>query len=110
MGRAALDEALVYALNAVFYKDVQSGNRELAALVDAPWARICATVDPSRPGALDDLRECLGDLNACAVRLFPGYHGYAIGDPAVLRFLEDLQEARPGLPVGRSDYECDGQA
>ena len=99
LARAGIDAALVYSLGAVFYKDVQSGNRELGALRHAPWARLCAVVDPVRPGAEEDLEECVRDLGACAVRLVPGYHGYGLGDPRVEAFLRRAQGLRPGMPV-----------
>ena len=99
LARAGIGEALVYSLNAVFYKDVQRGNRELEMLSDAGWARVCAVIDATRPGALEDLRECVEGLGACAVRLFPGYHCYALDAPSVAAFLDDVQDAWPGMPA-----------
>ena len=97
--RAGIERALVYSLNAVFYKDVRSGNRELARLVGEPWARVAAVVNPARPGAWDDIEEALEKFNARAVRLFPSCHGYRLDDPFVAQFLSRLRESRPHLPV-----------
>ena len=98
--RAGIKRALVYSINAVFYKDVHSGNMELAELASGEsWAHIAAVINPTRPGALDDLNEAVAELATCAVRLFPGYHGYALDDPWVERFLSALREAHPRMPV-----------
>ena len=98
--RAGIDHALVYSLNAVFYKDVHSGNRELSVLSgEKSWARIAAVINPTHTGAEDDLNEAIEQLDARAVRLFPGYHRYRLDDPLVGDFLSRLQDRRPGLPV-----------
>ena len=99
LSRAGISQALVYSLNAVFYKDVQSGNMELAPLRDASWPEVCAVINPTRPGALEDLAESVEKLDVCAVRLFPGYHCYGLDDPKVAAFIEKSGEIRPRVPV-----------
>ena len=99
LSRAGISQALVYSLNAVFYKDAQSGNMELAPLRDASWAKVCAVINPTRPGALEDLAESVEQLGACAIRLFPGYHCYGLDDPQVGSFIEESQNIQGGLPL-----------
>jgi len=99
LARAGIDRALVYSLNAVLWKDVQSANMELACLVGSAWATPSAVVDPTRPGALRDLDEAIESLAARAVRLFPGYHCYPLDAPGVTAFFERLHHSQRRLPV-----------
>ena len=81
LDREALDMALVSALEAVMYRNVQAGNELLAARVrDHPDRLLAAAVvNPVYPQAAEDARICLAELGMKAIRLYPSYHGYDLG-------------------------------
>lgn len=106
--RAGIHAALVYSLNAVFYKDMQSGNEELVALRGASWAMTSAVVDPVAAGALRDLEESIDMLSVRAVRLFPSYHGYEISDARadwLFQYVAGLPQPLPVLVTMRLEDE-----
>ena len=85
MDREGIDRAVVSSLDAVFYRNVHHGNRELAASVAGHGDRFVpfATINPAYPAWEDDLEECVTELGMKGVRLFPMHHDYALDDPAV---------------------------
>lgn len=95
-----MDGAWVGAFEGLFYRDCGEANRGLRAAIAGhedrlrPWA----TINPAFPAWEDDLREAL-DTGMAGVRLFPNYHGYALGDPCVRELLDRVGRDRPAVPV-----------
>ena len=94
MDRLGIRQAAVSRLENVFYKDCLTGNRELHALI-APHAERFVplyTINPAFPGWQGDLDICVRELGLAAgrggLRLYPGYHRYALDGGEAARLLE----------------------
>jgi predicted TIM-barrel fold metal-dependent hydrolase len=103
MDLLGIDLAIVANLHGLFYQNPQPANAELAAWIAAePRARgrlvPFAVLNPTYPGWRDDLAVCRGELGCRGVRLFPQYHDYTPGDPALAEFLGVA--AAEDFPVG----------
>ena len=99
MDGAGIEWACVCNLHGLFYKDAHQANVELARDAGAHRDRLvlAATLNPSYVGWRDDLRRCVGDLGAAALRLFPLYHDYEMHRDAGLDLLQAATEL--GLPL-----------
>lgn len=103
MDRLGIDLAVVANLHGLFYQNPQPANAELAAWIAAePRARgrlvPFAVLNPTYPGWRDDLAVCRDELGCRGVRLYPQYHDYALGDPALAELLGVAAAA--DFPVG----------
>lgn len=74
--------AWVAMMDAIFYKDVQVANRDLAEAVKGFEDRLTpvAVINPNFPAWEEDLAECVERLGMKVVRLYPNYHDYALSD------------------------------
>lgn len=90
--------ALAGSFEGVLHRDCGAVNRRLAEEC-ARFSELLpvGTIDPGRPGWESDLEECAGELGMRAIRLFPNYHGYALGDRRFHALLE--RAATAGLLV-----------
>jgi len=90
-----IQQALVANLEGVLYKDVMPANEALAIQVARYRERLIpqAVINPAFPGWERDLRTCAGDLGFRAVRLYPNYHGYALGDACFEELLAAAEAA-----------------
>lgn len=68
---------LMSSLEAIFYNDPEQGDRQLARALP-PGYHLAMTHNPTLHYAEDEVRA--NALGAKALRLFPGYHGYAPDD------------------------------
>ncbi len=82
MDRAGIDMACVSSASAIFYRNSQAGNEELAEEVADHRDRLIpfAVINPTYAEWEHDLAVCAHDLGARGLRLYPNYHGYALGD------------------------------
>jgi uncharacterized protein len=93
--------ALITPLNSVFYKDPNEGFEELLEVIagfkKAGKIKFTLVINPALPYWRNDYNNYLGMKNVAGIRLFPGYHGYALSDKACI----DLAEAAAtdGMPV-----------
>lgn len=94
MDRAGIDRAVVGSIDAVFYKDVLPANEALAKATRRHRDRLlpAATLNPLYPGWREDLRRCAEDWDLKALRLYPQYHGYRLGDIEALRLIDAAAE------------------
>lgn len=94
MDREGVDQAIVSSFDAVFYRNPQPGNRELAEGIAGFEDRFVpfATIDPTYPLWEDDLAECIEALGMAGVRLFPLYHDYPIDHPTVVDLMDACAE------------------
>ncbi|MBM4429107.1 MAG: metal-dependent hydrolase [Chloroflexi bacterium] len=99
MDREGIDQAAVGSLNALYYRDVQAANEELAQEVTGRRDRLVplATLNPAYPGCDHDFARCFGPLDMHGLVLCPTYHGYALDDPPALALM--ARAANQGLPV-----------
>jgi predicted TIM-barrel fold metal-dependent hydrolase len=98
MNQFGIGRACVASADAILYKNCQAGNEKLLEETrdhaDRFW--LYATLNPAYPGWQRDLADCI-DLGFKALRLYPYYHGYDLGDPEAAAMLDAASEA--GLPV-----------
>jgi predicted TIM-barrel fold metal-dependent hydrolase len=80
MDKHQIERAVVSSLHAVFYRDPQGGNEELARWVAPHRDRLipCATLNPTYAGWERDLRQCGEEWEFRGLRLFPAYHNYRL--------------------------------
>lgn len=99
MDREGIDRAAVGSVSALFYRDVQAANEELAHEVAGRRDRLLpvATLNPAYPGCDADFDRCFGALDMRALVLCPTYHGYALDDPRSLSLMARASER--GLPI-----------
>ncbi len=82
MDRAGIDHACVSSASAIFYKNSQSGNEEVAEQLQGHGDRLTqfAVINPSYVGWERDLEVCAEKFGARGLRLYPHYHNYALSD------------------------------
>ncbi len=88
----------VSAFEEVFHEDAFRATARLTGrLASLPMARQFQVVNPLFPGWQRDLERGVRELGIRGVRLTPGYHGYALTDPAVQALADAAREFQ--LPV-----------
>lgn len=99
MDRHGIDRAVVSALPALLYRDVQRANEALRASIASQPDRFVpvATINPAYAGWERDLEEVVRGWKWRAVALAPGHHGYRLGDALGRAALARLAEL--GVPV-----------
>lgn len=82
MDSYGIERAVVGSLAAVMYRNVQSGNEDLAREVERHRDRLVpfGVVNPAYAAWESDLAWCAGTLGARGIRLYPQYHGYRLAD------------------------------
>jgi len=99
MDKNGIDKAVVSSINAIFYKNCQSGNEELAAQTKEHRDRFIpfATLNPMYPGWEEDFDRCVEEFGMRGIRMFPHYHNYELTDDASLRLIHEA--TLRGMPV-----------
>jgi len=99
MDRNGIDKAVVSSINAVFYKNCQEGNEELAEEIEPYRDRLIpfATLNPKYVAWREDLERCVEDLGMRGLRLYPVYHKYGLLERESSELLREA--ARMRLPV-----------
>ncbi|GAA5134336.1 hypothetical protein GCM10023213_05870 [Prosthecobacter algae] len=82
-----LTEAWVAPLEALLQRDLASVNARHAARCGGPL-RAVGVVHPGLPDWQEDLRRCTEEHGMKIIRLYPGYHGYTLDDPSLMKLLE----------------------
>lgn len=105
MDAAGIDQAVLFNLNAVFYKNVQSANDELYEAINENRAyrrRFIpfATINPIYSGWKHDFEESVTKQGTKGIRLHPLYHGYELTNPAVIELANMAKERN--LPIAMS--------
>ena len=82
MDEKGIDQACVSSASAIFYKNSQAGNEELAEQVAPHRDRLIpfAVINPTYADWEHDLQVCVDHLGARGLRLYPNYHNYALSD------------------------------
>jgi predicted TIM-barrel fold metal-dependent hydrolase len=81
MDRKGIDRALVSSIDAIFYKNPQPANEELARSVRRHADRLIplAVINPTYADWTHDLATCV-ELGFRGLRLYPSYHAYSLAD------------------------------
>jgi len=102
MNKFGVDTSVISNLNGIFYKNTQSGNRELYNELNAlgqnkkrliPFA----VINPIYAGWQYDLDECVKKFGMKGVRVYPQYHDYEIDDPSLIELVKKARDM--DLPV-----------
>lgn len=105
MNRFGVDVSVVSSLNGIFYKNVQSANKELHDELKSkrqfadrfiPFA----VINPAYAGWRDDLEICTTKFGMKGVRLYPQYHEYELDHPEAVELLKRVRDK--GLPAALS--------
>ncbi len=78
----------------LLHKDLAAANYRLKKACEVHGAGLLVPVgaiNPTLPAWKEDLKRCREDFDFSMIRLYPGYHGYAVEQPL---FLETLKQAR----------------
>ena len=90
--------ALAGSFEGILHRDVDQVNRRLSeACRTQPELVPIGSLNPTLPNWPEDLRRCVEHYQMPGVRLHPGYHGYSLQDPRLVRLLQET--ARTGLFV-----------
>jgi len=102
MDKSGIDMACVSNINAIFYRNVQDGNEELAQQISSckefkdrliPFA----IINPLYPGWKKDFIHCIDDLGMKGLELYPTYHQYNLANENAVELLN--MAAERGIPV-----------
>lgn len=105
MKQFGVDISVISQLNAVFYKNTQTANRELFEAIRSrrsyrdrfiPFA----VINPIYGGWKDDFRICSEEYGMKGIRLYPRYHGYTPDHPSCVELVKMARDK--GLPVALS--------
>lgn len=89
--RHRITQAWAGSFEAVFHKQLDAANRRLAEECRLRGEGLLlpfGSVNPAWSGWQDDLRRCREEYGMPGIRLYPGYHGYALDDPQFVRLLQ----------------------
>lgn len=101
MDRSGIRRAVVSSASAIAYRNAQAGNEELAGEVEGRRARLVpfAVLNPAYAGWEDDLKVCHEQFRMAGVRLYPRWHGYALGDPRCRALVDAAAERRMTISI-----------
>ncbi len=99
MDRYGIEQAAVSSLSAVHFLNPQDGNEALAAEIAPHRDRLVpfAVVRPNFALWREDLIRCIEHYGMKGVLLYPNYHEFDLGDPALEPLMTEAQRLR--LPV-----------
>ncbi len=98
LARAGIATAWVSAVESILYPFPEwHDHRLFEALGNFPRLRPVRTVNPLLANWEASCRKDLARTPLAALKLFPGYHGYSLGEPAVAELCQFAGEA--GLPL-----------
>jgi predicted TIM-barrel fold metal-dependent hydrolase len=108
MDEKRIDKAMVSSASAITYRNVQSGNEEVAAAVKAHRDRLIplAVINPFYAGWQDDLKTCHEEFGMKGLRLYPKWHNYALSDRSCLDLIHEATERRMvvSIPIRVEDF------
>ena len=80
---------LAGSFDGILHRDLASANRRLFEECRSREGLVAiGTVNPALPGWKNDLERCAEEFAMPGVRLFPGYHGYALDDPPFEKLIQ----------------------
>lgn len=87
----------VSSMNSIFYNDPFEAELDLHEALKGTSCMHILTVNPKLPSFEDDIAAGAERFGIRGVRIYPGYHGYALDDPCLERLLGVLRRFR--LPL-----------
>lgn len=94
MRALGIGSAIAGSFEGVFERDLSAVNERLAEECSRyPELHPVGSINPVAPGWEGDLAECADQHGMKGIRLHPGYHGYALDDPAFAKLLALAAEA-----------------
>jgi uncharacterized protein len=90
MDAKGIDKACVSSAASITYRNVQSGNEEIAEAIRLHRDRLIpfAVINPFYAGWRDDLDVCHKEFGMKGLRLYPKWHNYALTDPCCLDLID----------------------
>lgn len=89
---------IVSSVNSIFYEDPFEGDIKLhEAIAGEKNAYHIMTVNPFSSGWKEDVRTAVNEFGIRGIKIYPGYHGYQMQDPALAQVCETA--AKYDLPV-----------
>jgi len=104
MDRGCLERALVSPLAGAFCSDAMAANEEIWPELRGRADRLlfAPVLNPTFPGRDADLKRCCEEYGASAVRVFPGFHGYAVASDVMGALLDECAQAEvPAVVTAR---------
>jgi Predicted metal-dependent hydrolase of the TIM-barrel fold len=93
---------LVSSVNSTFYNDAFEGDEELYEEIGNDKAfKSVMTINPKVPGWREDLENGIKKFNICAVKVFPGIHGYRLEDAIFWELVNVLEEKQIPIMVAQ---------
>lgn len=89
------EAVLASSLDALMFEDAYTADAEYINTAVASDIKRVATINPTTPMAIEDLRALAPDI--CAVKIAPYLHGYKLSEPSVERFAREC--ARLDIPL-----------
>ena len=98
----------IASLNSIFYADPLEGEAELYTQIRGSGYWQIQTIDPLHQAG-QDIQIGLERFQIAGVRIYPGYHGFGLLDPAVAALLAILEKRRLPLllPLRMEDERLD---
>lgn len=81
--RHGIEGGFMSALEAIFYQDPYEAELELSRQLEGTPYMHAMILNPTLPGWKDDLKRAVEKLHIKAVRIVPGFQGYALKDPVM---------------------------
>ena len=94
MDEKGIDRAVVSSASAIFYKNSQAGNEQLAEDIHQHRDRFIpfAVINPTYADWEYDLHVCIEEFGAKGLRLYPNYHNYRLSDSSCHELIKAASE------------------
>jgi len=100
--RVGVTQAWAASYDAVFAQDLRAANAKLVAQCRAHGRGVLApfgSVNPKRTDWESEFVRCVEEHRICGLRLFPGYHGYKLGDESFVKLFARAAERKIVLQI-----------
>ena len=94
MDAKGIDRAVVSSASAIFYKNSQAGNEQLAGDIRQHRDRLIpfAVINPTYADWKYDLQTCVREFGVKGLRLYPNYHNYRLSDTSCRELVKAASE------------------
>lgn len=96
-GANGISSGYIASLNSIFYNDPFEGDEELHEAIKGSGYKHILTINPTLPCIDQDIENGISRFDIKGVRIYPGYHGYSLGDDCVKELCKIL--SKHGLPL-----------